>query len=283
MGELEKAKENLPAEIADYFNAAPSEDMSRMDQNDVIMPRLTLLQSKSPEVEQEGIARAGQVMEKGSKRIYLEEPKDGVIEMIPVFHWSSRIRFWPRDSVDGQGIRCQSFDSVTGKGDPGGECFSCEHALWGSRLDGKAGTECLHSINFLVYVTNTDHEQKMVIVSFSRTAEKIGKELANAILQGGQGRIFTKKYQLGAFMDKGHGNVWWNYRLVRWEGLNRLDKALDPATDGDLVVELARINEQMAAQHKRGSSFTADDSPARKTESATAPLSETMDENATPF
>jgi hypothetical protein len=53
--------------------------------------------------------------------------------------------YWPLsidDTGGGDPPACSSLDSVTGVGDPGGDCVVCPHNQWGSAGDGRRGKAC---------------------------------------------------------------------------------------------------------------------------------------------
>ena len=53
--------------------------------------------------------------------------------------------YWPMsidDTGGGDPPACSSLDSVTGVGDPGGECVACPYNQWGSAGEGRRGKAC---------------------------------------------------------------------------------------------------------------------------------------------
>lgn len=103
------------------------------------LPRLKLMQALSPDVVSQ-LAKAGEFRVEG----YPSFKEDIVI--IPLARSMSRIY---RDDM---GVLCRSADAITGVGEPGGNCNTCEYAEWGF---GNAAP-CTEIFTYLVYIPEHD-------------------------------------------------------------------------------------------------------------------------------
>lgn len=153
-----------------------------MGMEDLFIPRLRLAQGLTTEV-QNGEAKPGDWLILG------EDPMK-VVEVIPVGMTRRREL---RDN-DERTVACRSNDSVTGVGQPGGECASCPMAKWIEIKTGKnkgknAPPPCSFIYSYMVYVVNT---KSMAILEFTRTSIPTGKMLNTMIAQKGLGSFAVK-------------------------------------------------------------------------------------------
>jgi hypothetical protein len=98
-----------------------SQDMSGMGEEDVFYPRLRLAQGLTPEVSS-GDARPGDWLLLGSDPV-------SEVDFIPLM-WGTNRRRTVKDENGDDVVVCRSGDSLTGYGEPGGDCTSCPHAKW---------------------------------------------------------------------------------------------------------------------------------------------------------
>lgn len=157
-----------------------------LEQEDVAIPRLVILQGLSPEVT-EGQGRPGEFYIKGHTRNIGKGP----VEIIVLMRSKSRIRW--QDLTLGGGILCQSGDSKTGIGDPGGDCTVCPLAEWTGT--GKPTCDLYQN---LIIVLRKDDDWFPVALSGNRTKLKAMKNLNSLLLMElGKGRpLFSKSYNL---------------------------------------------------------------------------------------
>lgn len=145
------------------------------DRDDVLMPFLRLAQGLSREV-QDGIAKPGQWLLQGF------DPADGLVVVPVAFARMRELR-----DEDTRDIECFSQDSLTGVGEPGGECAACPLAKWGEGTKGKRiPPSCTFMYAYVVYITEHD---TLATLRFQRTSIKAGKMLNTIVAQRGLGKI----------------------------------------------------------------------------------------------
>lgn len=161
------------AEIPDYLRKAPGEQRlgnENVTQGDIIVPRLAICQSMSPERKQsnpkfiKGLEE-GMYFNTVTKQIY-----GRFLRVIPAHYYKSRILWAGEKGELGGGMKCSSRDAVTGVGDPGGQCASCPFAVFGE--------DCNLFMNFPVLVVREDGSVDMseiVIASFKSLGLKTAK------------------------------------------------------------------------------------------------------------
>lgn len=147
------------------------------DRDDVLMPFLRLAQGLSREV-QEGIAKPGQWLLQGF------DPADGLTVVPLAFARMRELR-----DEDTRDIECYSQDSLSGAGEPGGECAACPLAKWQEpKKKGGKNTppECTFMYAYVVYITEHD---TLSTLRFQRTSIKAGKMLNTIVAQRGLGKV----------------------------------------------------------------------------------------------
>jgi hypothetical protein len=141
-----------------------------MESEDLMIPRLRLMQGLSTEV-QEGTAFPGKWVLTGF------DPKDELVVIPCLFARNRTLR-----DTEGQ-ILCRSLDSLTGVGEPGGECAKCIMNQW---KDGPDNTRlpppCSFSYAYIVYVPEF---KSAALVEFRRTSLQAGKTLNTFAAQKG--------------------------------------------------------------------------------------------------
>ena len=164
-------------------------DQAMIDTNDVFIPNLRLAQALTAEVTN-GSAKSGQWVISG-------EDAMNKATIIPLLMNKRREL---RDPDEGRQVLCRSNDSVTGIGDPGGNCGTCPMARWtegkGKNAKNRA-PECSFIYSYVIYLVETD---SVCILEFSRTSIPAGKMLNTMILQKGLGKFAA---QLSASSSKG--------------------------------------------------------------------------------
>lgn len=205
---IEESKEVAVVETKEQalakLNTAEAEAMyGKMEREDLVIPRLTVLQGLSPEV-QDGLGKPGSLFVTSINRELGKE-----VEIIPLMRNRSRIRWSPRS--EGKGIKCRSTDAVTGVGEPGGTCKTCPQAQW----TGNNAPSCDLFENVFV-VLRQDADWFPLSFSGSRTKMKPFQALNTLLLmEQMKGRpIFGKSYTIRVIDDKnGKGDRYFNYRI----------------------------------------------------------------------
>ncbi len=190
-----------------------------IERKDLIIPRASLLQSKSPEVEEsleenDGKYRPGMVINSLSK-----EALPG--EFIPVFKFTNWIRFNPRKKED------PAFDPAFDPGeiiwrsaDPNDPRVLAESDF------GPNGEKPL-ATKFMNFFCIFPGHQGAVILSFSKTSFKAGKKLISLALRTG-GDMFSQKYRLNTKKEEKDSNTYFVFNV---EPAGPVDEALYKAAE----------------------------------------------------
>lgn len=162
------------------------------DPSDLFIPRLRLAQGLTAEV-QSGIAKPGDWLVLGEEP--LKSPT--IIPMLMVR------RRELRDTDDNRAILCRSSDSITGIGNPGGECASCPMDRWtpSKKKGGKNNAPpCTFIYSYVVYIVDTE---ALCVLEFYRSSMPTGKMLNTMILQKGLGHFAVQLRSNGQQGPKG--------------------------------------------------------------------------------
>jgi hypothetical protein len=158
--------------------------------SDLIMPRLALCQSMTPQ-------------RKKSDPAYLEGLEEGAlfnsltgviygqqVRIVPLFFYKSRIMFKPMD--EGGGVLCQAPDGKSCQLNNGGPCL---HDSWGPNGE---KPQCTELFNFpsLLYPS-----RELIVLSFKATAIKAGKQL-NSLIRFRNADAFAGVYAISTAPDK---------------------------------------------------------------------------------
>ncbi len=194
-GALEKAGAQVPA----YLQKDKGAGMEKVTKEDLILPRLKLLQPLSPEVQEEDSeVKAGQMVNSiDSSLNYGTE-----VLITPVLFFKSRIRWTPRTEdapPDApKGMECTSIDSLTARdskgltkaGEPTADCAKCVHQAFSA--DGKP-PRCSLYMNFASLI-----DGQPVVVSMEKTKIPTAKKILTmaSMLGGGGLAVFAGQYRL---------------------------------------------------------------------------------------
>lgn len=194
-GALEKSGANVPA----YLQKDKGAGMEKVTKEDLILPRLKLLQPLSPEVQEEDSeAKAGQMVNSiDAKLNYGSE-----LTFTPILFFKSRIRWTPRGDdapPDApKGMECTSTDSLTARdakgltkaGEPTADCSVCVHQAFSA--DGKP-PRCSLYMNFASLI-----DGQPIVVSMEKTKLPAAKNLLTmaSMLKGGGLALFAGRYKL---------------------------------------------------------------------------------------
>jgi len=201
-----------------------------IEREDLIIPRASLLQSKSPEVEEslekgDGKYKPGMVANSLTKEVLQAE-------FVPVFKFTNWIRFNSRKKED------SNFDPA----------FDAGEIIWRSTdpLDPRVIEEAQFGPNgekpkatkFMNFFCLFSGQQGPVILSFSKTSFKAGKKLISLALRAG-GDMFSQKYRLGTKKEEKDSNTY--YVLT-----------VEPAgpADEQIYKEAEKLYEQFASKAK---------------------------------
>ena len=166
--------------------------------NDMIVPRVKVIQTLSPE-RKEGIAAEGDILNSLTK-----EKLNGKT-FIPVFKFNNHVDW--RDRSDGGGILCIARDGKQGIMSDGTPliCASCKRCEFDNTKQGKeALPKCTKYINFFGFFAG---ERMPIILSFAKTSYNEGKKLyslAKVTMQN----MWNYGYTLNEKKQAKGGNEW---------------------------------------------------------------------------
>ena len=190
--EIATTKENLPV-----VSAQDQKQMyGELDASDIIVPRITVLQGLSPEVN-EGLGTPGNFFVQGLNIMLGKK-----FEFIVLMRNKTRIRWLPIN--EGGGILCRSFDAKRGEGNPGGECEKCALKDWA----GTTAPACDVYENVIVMLRGSDDQIPMVL-SGSRTKLKSLKQLNTLLMMQMQKQrpLYMKSYVASAVEKTNKGGL----------------------------------------------------------------------------
>ena len=168
------------------------------DANDMIIPRVKVIQTLSPE-RKDKLAAEGDIINSLTK-----EKLNGKV-FIPVFKFNNNI--WWRDRSDGGGIKCIARDGKVGNMSDGTilMCASCKLCEFDNTKQGKeALPKCTKYINFFGFF---EGERMPIILSFAKTSYNEGKKLyslAKVTMQN----MWNYGYTLNEKLQAKSGNEW---------------------------------------------------------------------------
>lgn len=187
-------------QVPDYLRLRDGEQrkgMGTLGQADILVPRLVLAQSSSPERKRgnpkliDGLEE-GQFFNSVTKEVYGES-----LRVVNLYYYRSRIR-WAGDEI-GSGIKCSSQDGVTGIGDPGGACLQCPFAQFSK----EERPECNLFANFPLLVLDEDgnFEPTNVIVYPLKSIALTEAKKWNSLVTIRNTHRFAGVYKLTAVAD----------------------------------------------------------------------------------
>lgn len=178
-----------------------------LEREDILLPRLKLLQPLSPEVTGDMAMEAGTILLNLSSKNLGKE-----LVITPILHYRSRIKWIPRD--DGGGIDCSSADAKVPKDTKlySTTCSACPHKDWDEEAEKKKDKQpkCTLYENFIVLIGDSTEP---VILPMERTKTKAARRFYSTMaLKGGD--MFDWTYKLGTFKDKNSENQsYFNYTV----------------------------------------------------------------------
>ena len=178
-----------------------------IEKSDLLLPRLKLLQPMSPEVAELGQKPGTIYLPLGNKSYGTK------IEVTPVLHFRSRIKFIPRD--DGGGIDCSSPDSRIPRDTTkyAATCAACPEALWNDNAKNKKDKQprCSMSDNFLCLVGDSTEP---VLVTFDRSKLKTSKKWYSLGGLKSGSDMWDWVYELSVVPEKNEqGDNYFNYSI----------------------------------------------------------------------
>jgi len=213
-----------PFELMVPSNDDKSRYLENSEEDQQILPRMTLVHALSEAVEM-GDAKADTIIYSPTGKEYA--PPGKPFAVIPLFYWRGRILFPPRETGATQPI-CKSIDGKRGMGLPGGECITCDKAVW--QKDSQTGKNvrppCVGERNFAFWIPGSPAGEEIAVCSFTKTSERAGRNLLNR-LRALNKPPFAYTFMLNSKQEESNGNRFWVLDLDRHEDTNRIEKTLD--------------------------------------------------------
>lgn len=175
------------------------------DQSDIIIPRVKMIQSLSPE-------RKDKTADEGDIINSLTLEKLNGSNFIPIFKFSNNIDWIPRD--EGGGFKCKANDGKRGVDLEGNMklCKQCKRNEFDNTKQGKdAFPQCTKYMNFFGFV---EGQAIPIILSFAKTNYGEGKKLFSLCKVTMQ-NMFNHKYTFVAKEMKRNGNEWFNIDITQ--------------------------------------------------------------------
>lgn len=178
-----------------------------VEKSDLLLPRLKLLQPLSPEINDLG-QKAGTIFLALGNKNYGNK-----IEVTPVLHFRSRIKWIPRD--DGGGIDCSAPDAKVPRDTTkySATCATCPEALWNENAKNAKEKQprCSMSDNFLCLVGDSTEP---VLVTFDRSKLKTSKKWYSIGGLKSGSDMWDWVYELSVVPEKNDkGDNYFNYAI----------------------------------------------------------------------
>jgi len=212
-----------------------------LEREDILLPRLKLLQAQSPEV-----------MESDEKpgTLFMNLQNKGVGEktvITPVLHYRSRIKWIPKD--DGGGMDCSAPDAKSPASHKyATSCAECKYKNWDETKKDKKeqAPECTMYENFVVLLADSTEP---VILSMAKSQVKVAKKFYSMMAVKG-GDMFDFLYELAVVKEKNdQGQTYFNF-AVRDLG-KKTDEKRKLVCDS-LWASLAKANIRTELEHPDG-------------------------------
>lgn len=188
--------------------------MENVDQGDLLLPRLGLCQSLSPQRKKthasyiEGL-NEGQLFNTVTKEIYGEE-----LEICILFFFKNRIKYFDLD--DGGGIDCMSLNGIDGGRICPDGCSTCKfHKFGNGETDDEHGNDaplCTLYHNYMAFTYATEIPTP-IAVSYKSTGLKVSKELL-AQVRMTRLPMYAKKYKITVVTARSGDNEWFEKKLT---------------------------------------------------------------------
>jgi hypothetical protein len=230
---------SVPEELQAYVGR--TEGKENFEREDIILPRIALCQSMSPQRKKtakefiEGLEE-GQFFNTVTSEIYGEG-----LQITPLFMYKTSMRFIPME--DGGGIECMSNDSISCE-----KYGTCECRDW-KNIDGKRiAPPCTLFWNWMVMVYPTP---EVAILSFKSTNADAARRL-NSLIAARNLPSFAGVYDLFSLPDKANGQDFFimSIKNAGWGEGGYVRKAEQNYTQYKKLVEAGRVKHDVDSQIK---------------------------------
>lgn len=236
MGKKEKIE--LPVVVT---NAPPpayleksSEGFENVRQQDIVLPRIVLMQGLSPAVV-EGTLKPGDMINSLTNEVICE--RDEEIEIIPVYHFVSWIEWGDRKA--GEGMKAMSMD-------PKSEI--AQAAARGEKImrGDKEVFRVTEYHNIIVLICPVLDPPDLVMIGFCKTSFKVGKKFLGLARLRGSYPLYAGKYVLTSQNETKNGNTYrvYNVRNNGWalESEFAIAKRMYQTLDEGFKQSLVKVN-----------------------------------------
>jgi hypothetical protein len=191
-----------------------SEGMENVDQNDLLLPRLGLCQSLSPQRRKNDPAyipglEEGQLFNTVTQEIYGSK-----LEIVMIFFFKNRIKYFPID--EGGGIDCISVNGVDGGRISPHGCASCKFSSWGNgQTDDEHGNDaplCTLYHNYMSY-TEAGEVPTPLAISYKSTGIKKSKQILASVRLTNL-PMYAKKYTVEVVTMRDGNNEWFEKKIT---------------------------------------------------------------------
>jgi hypothetical protein len=210
-------KKGMATDAPDYIKTgAAGRGLENVCREDLVIPRVKLLQPMSPEVQDKGM-KEGHLINNLSQKDYGD-----TLEFIPITHTKSRI-YW-QDREDGGGMLCASDNGLDRRDHDApakiakllkikdfvlpADCSCCPFHGWDNEAEREKDQKpkCTIYYNFPAFVNG-----EMVALSLDRTKIRTAKNILTlATTTGGNADMFAKKYRLTVTKEKNDQYSYYN-------------------------------------------------------------------------
>lgn len=204
---IEKAPAGALANVPAYLrraDGAPAQGTENIDRQDMVLPRLGLCQSLSPQRIKSGPKYIPNLEEGEYFNTITQEIYGTVVRVVPLLFFKSRLLFGDMDA--GGGLRCQAPDGIMGIGEPGGVCMRCPLSMFHDNEP----PECNHLYNYasLVVTDGSVNPAGLVVKSFKSTDLKAAREW-NSLIRLRQTDLFAGIYEFSSIEVKKDPYRWY--------------------------------------------------------------------------
>lgn len=187
-------KEDIPSYLAPVADGEVIPGLENIRPQDILIPRLVLLQALSPQVV-EGNFDAGDIVNSISGEMVLE--KGEVISFIPIYHYLEWIQWGDRDA--GGGIQDRSLD-------PDGQLAQMSNKMVKhTTAEGKEVFTVTEYHNF-VCVFVDDEKIEPIVISCAKSNIKHAKKFIGLIRMRGRYPMYAGRYSLNAELETNQQN-----------------------------------------------------------------------------
>lgn len=243
--ELAKKESAELQEIPDFLRphmTGHQAGMENVDQSDMLMPRLGLCQSLSPQRRKTDPAfipglEEGHLFNTVSQEIYGTS-----LQLVALFFFKNRIKYFPLD--EGGGIDCNSPNAIDGGRISPIGCGSCRYSSWGNgQVDDEHGNdapECTLYHNFMSFLPFVSFPTP-IAVSYKATGLKLSKQLLSSI-RVTRMPMYAKVYDVSVVEMQKDKNVWFEKKITPGRFLDkelftRMDELFQELHEKDIKID----------------------------------------------